>query len=115
MGIGTKGVHVSELKYKTCPARWIYFCVGVFHGFMSGCADVRFASVAGQRPELDAAAHARLRTTWFTLNYSRCTAEDLIACPLYTPSIYSQNPRLCRFERQYTPNPSFTPAPSQIP
>lgn len=35
MGIGTKGVHVSELKYKTCPARWIYFCVGVFPGSMS--------------------------------------------------------------------------------
>ena len=43
MGIGTKGVHVSELKYKTCPARWIYFCVGVFAGFMYIGVDVESA------------------------------------------------------------------------
>lgn len=60
MGIGTKGVHVSELKYKTCPARWIYFCVGVFPGSCNGVlASNSLPTEACQCLDLEAAAHER--------------------------------------------------------
>lgn len=77
MGIGTKGVHVSELKYKTCPARWIYFCVGVFAGFLYLCrCQIRFLP---EHVNVLAAAHERLLAPGVTLAYNRFVAEDLIS------------------------------------
>ena len=80
MGIGTKGVHVSELKYKTCPARWIYFCVSAFPGFIFGVSMSNpLSMVVCQRPGLDTLAYERHLDLTIALAHHRSIAEDLIS------------------------------------